>query len=75
MERILRIQSVEEFLDANGFQVNSECGTAKTSDAKGTKFATVTQIGMIGMPEVRVGVIGCAMRLVGNHTNFHAIQE
>ena len=59
----------------NGSQVNSGCRTAKTSDAKGTRFAAMPQIGMSGVPQVRVGVIGCAMQLVGNHIHFHAIQE
>ena len=27
------------------------------------------------MPQVRVGIVGRAMRLVGNHTHFHVIQE
>ena len=41
-----------------------------------TRFAIVPQIGMIGVPQVRVGtVVGHAMRLVGNHTHFCAIQE
>ena len=49
----------------NGFQ---EHKTAKTSDAEGTRFTTMLQ--------VRVGVVGHhAMRLVGNHTQFRAIQE
>ena len=34
--------------------VNSERGTAKTSDAEGTKFASV--------PRVRVGIVGRAMQ-------------
>ena len=55
--------------------MDSERGTAKTSDAEGTRFATVPQIGMSGVPQVRVGVVGCAMQLVGNHTHFRAIQE
>ena len=33
----------------------------------------VPQIGMISMPQVRVIVVGHAMRLVGNHTHFHTI--
>ena len=33
----------------------------KQSNAEGTRFATMPQIGMIGMPQVRVGVVGCAM--------------
>ena len=37
------------------------------------RFATVPQIRMISMPQVRVGVVGCAMRLVGNHMHFCAI--
>ena len=45
----------------NGFKVNSEHGTAKTSDAEGTRFATMPQIGMSGVPQVRVGVVGHAM--------------
>ena len=45
----------------NGFKVNSERETAKTSDAEGTRFATVPQIGMEWRPQVRVGVIGHAM--------------
>ena len=28
------------------------------------------QIGMSGVPQVRVGVVGCAMQLVGNHIIF-----
>ena len=36
---------------------------------------TVPQIGMSGVPQVRVGVVGHAMRLVGNHMHFHAIQK
>ena len=58
---------------SNGFQVNSEHGTAKTSNAKGTRFMTLPQIGMSSVPQVRVGIVGHAMRLVGNHTHFHAI--
>ena len=42
---------------------------------EGTTFATVPQIGMSGVPQVRVGVAGRAMQLVGNHMHFHAIQE
>ena len=53
------------------FQVNSEHGTAKTSNAEGTRFVTMPQI---GVPQVRMGVVGCAMRLVGNHTHFRVIQ-
>ena len=40
---------------------------------EGTRFATMPQIGMGGMPQVRVGVVGRAMQLVGNHTHFCAI--
>ena len=29
---------------------------------------TVPQIGMSGVPQVRVGVVGHAMQLIGNHT-------
>ena len=29
--------------------------------------------GVSGMPQVRVGVVGQAMQLVGNHTHFCAI--
>ena len=35
----------------------------------------VPLIGMNGMPQVRVGVIGRTMQLVGNHTHFHEIRE
>ena len=45
----------------NVFQVNSERGTAKTSDEKGTRFVTVPQIEMSSVPQVRVGDIGHAM--------------
>ena len=38
------------------FKVNFECRTATTSNAEGTRFATMPQIGMSGMPQVRVGV-------------------
>ena len=55
--------------------MNSECGTAKTNDAEGTRFVTMPQIGKSGVPQVRVGVVGRAMRLIGNHTHFYAIQE
>ena len=68
-----RISRCYNFLD--GFKVNSERGTAETSNAEGTRFATVPQIGMSGVPQVRVGVVGRAMQLVGNHTHFCAIQE
>ena len=33
------------------------------------------QIEMIGMPQVRLGVVSHAMQLVGNHTHFRTIQE
>ena len=66
---------VEEFLHVNILEVNSEHGTAKTSDAEGIRFATVPQIGKSGVPQVRVGIVGRAMRLIGNHTHFRAIQE
>ena len=36
---------------------------------------SVPQIGIISVPQVRVGIIGRAMRLVGNHTYLCAIQE
>ena len=49
--------------------------TAKTSDEEETRFVTIPQIGMSSVPQVRVGVVGRAMQLVGNHTHFHAIQE
>ena len=55
--------------------MDSECEPVKTSDAEGTKFATVPQTGISGVPQVRVGVVGRAMQLVGNHTHFHAIQQ
>ena len=42
-------------------KVNSECGTAKTSDAEGTRFVAMPQIEMSSVPQVRVGVVGCAM--------------
>ena len=74
---------VEEFLDVNVLEVNSERGTAKTNDVEGIRFATVTQngksgvpqIGKSGVPQIRVGMVGRAMRLIGNHTHFRAIQE
>ena len=66
---------VEEFLDVNVLEVNSERGTAKTSDTEGIRFVTVPQIRKSGVPQVRVGVVGRAMRLIGNHTHFRAIQE
>ena len=34
---------------------NSERTTAKTSDAEGTRFATMPQIGMSGIPQFIVG--------------------
>ena len=57
------------------FKVNSECGTAKTSDVEGIRFATMPQIEMSGVPQARVSIVGLAMRLIGNHTHFCAIQE
>ena len=42
---------------------------------EGTRFTTVPQIGMSSMPQVRVGIVDCAMRLVGNHTHFHAFKN
>ena len=47
----------------------------KSSNAEGTKFVTVPQIGRSGLPQIRVGVVGHAMQLIGNHIHFHAIQE
>ena len=35
--------------------------------------AGVPLIGMSGMPQVRMGVIGQAMQLIGNHTHVCAI--
>ena len=32
-------------------------------------------IGTSGVPQVRVGVVGCGMKSVGNHMYFHAIKE
>ena len=32
-------------------------------------------IRMSGVPQVKVGVVGLAMQLICNHTQFHAIQE
>ena len=55
--------------------VNSECGIAKTSNAEGIRFVTVPQIEVIGMPQVRVSVVGCDMRLVDNYMHFCAIRE
>ena len=45
-------------------------GTVKTSDAEGTRFAIVPQIGMIRVPYIRVGIVGHVMQLAGNHTIF-----
>ena len=59
----------------NGFKVNYEHRTAKTSNVEGTRFATMPQIGMSGVHQVRVGIVGRAMRLIGNHTHFCPIQE
>ena len=53
--------------------LNTELLT-ETNDAEGTRFAIMPQIGMSSVPQVRVGVIGHAMRLIGNHTHFGAIQ-
>ena len=30
----------------------------------------MAQIGMSSVPQVRMGIVGCATRLVGNHTYF-----
>ena len=35
----------------------------------------MSQIGKSGVPQVRVGDVGRAMRLIGNHMHFRAIQE
>ena len=64
--------SVEEFLDANLFISILSAELLKQAMWK-NKFATVPQIGMIGVPQVRVGIVGCAKQLVGNHTHFRAI--
>ena len=48
----------------NVLEVISECGTAKTTDAEGIRFPTVPRIGKSGVPQVRVGIIGHAMRLI-----------
>ena len=53
----------------NGFKVNSEHGTAKTSNAEGTRFATVPQIGMSGMPQVRVGIVGHATYAINRQSH------
>ena len=37
--------------------------------------ADVPLIGMSGVPQVRVGVVGRTMQLVGNHIHFRAIRE
>ena len=39
-------------------------------DAERARFATMPQIGMCGVPQVRVSIVGRAMQLVGNHTQF-----
>ena len=52
-----------------------ECGTAKTSNEEGKRFVTVSQIGMSGVPQVRVGVVDRAMRLVDNHTHSRIIVD
>ena len=54
-------------------KINCERETAKTSNVEGTRFMIVPQIGMSGMSQVRVGIVGYAMRLLGNHTHFRAI--
>ena len=41
---------------------------------EGIRFATMPQIGKSGVPQVRVGVVGRAMRLIGNHTHFCAMR-
>ncbi len=48
----------------------NECETAKTSNVEGTRFVTVSQIGIISVPQFRVGIVGHAMQLVDNHINF-----
>ena len=52
---------MKEFLDVNVLEVNSEHGTAKTNDVEEIRFATVSQIGKSGVPQVRMDVIGRAM--------------
>ena len=39
----------------------AERGTAKISNAEGTGFVTVPQIGISSVSQVRVGVVGCAI--------------
>ena len=59
--------AVEEFLYGNlynWFQLNSEYSTMRTSNSK-------SNCGISGMPQVRVGIVGRAMRLVGNHMQFY----
>ena len=73
------LSSVEEFLDTNLLNSILNVPLLKTSNAEGTcgrnKFVTVPQIGTSGVPQVRVGVVGHAIQLVGNHMHFRAIQE
>ena len=57
------------------FRMDFKSRNCKISNVEGTRFPTMPQIGMIGMPQVRVGVVGHAMQLMGNHTHFRAIQE
>ena len=56
----------------NRFQNSKLLKQWSISDAEETKFVTVSQIGMIGVPQVREGVVGHAMRLIDNHTHFCA---
>ena len=42
----------------------------KTSNEEGTRFVTMPQIGISGVPQVRGDIVGHAMRLVDNHTHF-----
>ena len=49
---------------------STECGTTKISNTEGAIFVTVPQIGMIGVLQVRVDVVGRAMQLVDNHMHF-----
>ena len=37
--------------------------------------ADVPLIGMSGVAKVRVGIVGRAMRLIGNHAHFRTILE
>ena len=67
--------TVEEFFDGNLLKMDFNSILNVLIHNQTIRKADVPLIGINGMPQVRVVVIGWAMRLIGNHTHFRAILE